>query len=55
MSPRPVATLGGVFERDLAQDVGQALEPGLVGVEPLGVAGREFRRLGFRAPGPAFR
>ena len=51
-NPWPVARLGGVFERERAQNVGQALEPRLVGVEPLGVAGGELGDLGFRAPRP---
>ena len=48
--PCPVARLGGRFERERAQDLGQALEPRLVGVEPFGVAGGEFRHLRPCAP-----
>ena len=43
--------IGRRLERERAQDVGQALEPRLVGVEPLGVAGGEFGDLRFGAPG----
>ncbi len=39
------------LEGDRAQNVGHALEPRLIGVETLGVAGRELGDLGFRAPG----
>ena len=42
--------VGRGLERKRAQNVGQALEPRLVGVEPLGVAGGEFRDLRFGAP-----
>ena len=42
--------VGGRLERERAQDVGQALEPRLVGVEPFGVAGGEFRHLRPGAP-----
>ena len=43
--------VGRRLERDRAQDVGHPLEPRLVGVETLCVAGREFCDLGFRATG----
>ena len=47
--------VGRRFERERAQDVGQALEPGLVSVEPLGVAGGEFGDLPFVRPPPTLR
>ncbi len=44
--------IGRRLERKRAQDVGQALEPRLVDVEPLGVAGGELGDLCFRASRP---
>ncbi len=42
--------IGRRLKRERAQNVGHALEPRLVGVEPLGVAGGEFCDFGLRAP-----
>ena len=42
--------IGRRVQRERAQNVGQALEPRLIGVEPLGVAGGELGDLGLRAP-----
>ena len=42
--------IGRRLKRERAQNVGQTLEPCLIGVEPVGVAGRELGHLGLRAP-----
>ena len=48
--PLPCRQIGRRLERERAQNVGQALEPRLIGVEPLGVAGGEFGDFGLGAP-----
>ena len=48
--PLPRRQIGRRLKRERAQNVGQALEPRLIGVEPVGVAGGELGDLGLRAP-----
>ena len=47
--PLPCRQIGRRTKRKRAQNVGQALEPRLIGVEPLGVAGGELGDLGLGA------